>query len=101
MVEENRDECGECRRLIEAVIEKYSSVSNLALAKRILGRVEGLEIDEDGSVKKGAYPENVKEVVVILKDTVGPVALRFIRDAVDETEPSEKVLEKLPDDFKR
>lgn len=97
----NHSMASEYKKLIEAIIEKYGSVSNQDLAVTVANKVEGLEVDEEGKIKSGASNKSLKRLVDSIEDAVGPVALRFVRDSIDEGEVSEEVMEELPEKYKR
>ena len=77
------------KRMIEATIQEYGSVTNRGLVIRLANQISGLKVDKDGKVEDGASLDNFVALVNHVKKFFGPVAYFLARKSV------KKVLEDI------
>jgi hypothetical protein len=86
--------------LVRSLVEKYGSVSNEELAMKQVKEIKGVAVEE-GEVAEVEDEDAFEKYVKDLEGKIGPVATRFARQAVDDTEVPEEDLEKIPDKYRR
>ena len=71
-----------CRKMIEATIREYCSITNPDFIIRFANSVSGLVVDEKGKLKSGASIENFIALVEKARDAFGPVAFLLAKKAI-------------------
>ena len=89
----------ECKEIIEEIIERYASVSNMGLAVRFVNKLDGVNVDENGNLQEVATPEKVGEVINKIFGIAGSIAIKFTRDTLNNRDVSQEILEEVPDKF--
>ncbi|MFB6180371.1 MAG: hypothetical protein ABEJ93_00685 [Candidatus Nanohalobium sp.] len=88
-------------KLIEKLVNKYAEIAGEQVAYKMAGRVEGLKLTDKGSLKNGGNMEHFINLAELLEKEIGPVALRFTRETVEEVHLSQEEKEEIPDKYIR
>ncbi len=84
------------KKMIESAIREYSSVTKPKLVIRLARGISGLEIDDNGNVKKGASMGNFVELIERMRVTFGPVTYLLAKKAIMGI-ATKKIRKMLPD----
>lgn len=87
-------------KLVEALVNKYGSVSNKELAFQQVSQIDGVTVEE-GEIEEVSEVEAFNRFASSLEDKIGPVGVRFARQALQEVSVPEKVTEKIADKYAR
>ena len=83
--------------LMTAIIKKQIDIIGAKVALKQARTVSGVEVDDEGNVKKGASKEKLAKLIGAYKQIAGAVAVMFAKNAI---QPLLKGDEDLPDELK-